>query len=212
MIVEIFFNLFSFLLLMSYLDKEVKDDEQLNREFEKKVSTNKIVFLGLSQSGKTSIIKTVFEGRAPEDTINQVATVRFERMIYDYKDYSIFTYDVGGQISYLDEAIEVTKEEIFTNVKALIFVVDASNIGTFTSSRQYLLKTLRNIYQYSENPGVFIFAHKMDLIKEDYREEAIRVFKEYFDLEQYEALELFETSIYDDSTINAINKILSKVL
>ena len=197
---------------MSYLDQEVKKEEDQDREFEKKVSTNKIVFLGLSQTGKTSIIKTVFEGRAPEDTTDQVATVRFERMIYNYKDYSLFTYDVGGQISYFDEAIEVTKEEIFSNVKALIFVVDTSNIGTFTPSRQYLLKALRNVHAYSKNPEIFIFAHKMDLITEDYREEAIRVLKEYFDLDQYEAIELYQTSIYDDSTINAIDEILNKVL
>ena len=194
---------------MQYMDQELhKEEEEFNAEWEEKLSADKILLLGLSQSGKTSIIKTVFEGRSPEDTHNLTATIRFERIIYSYKDHSICTYDVGGQISYLEEAIEVTKQQVFSDVKALIFVVDASNIGTFKTSRQYLLRALRNVYEYNDNPGVFIFAHKMDLITEEYRKEAIRVFQEYFNLEQYESIQLFQTSIYDDSTLNAIDMIL----
>ncbi len=195
--------------MMSYLDQDIKEEENLIEEMVSDTSSSKILFLGLTQTGKTSIIKTVFEGRAPEDTEDLVATVRFERMKYNYNDHKIFTYDVGGQISYLEEAIEVSKQEIFANVKALIFVIEAVNLGAYASSRQYLLRALRNVYQYSDDPRVYVFAHKMDLITEDNRDDAMRVFKQYLDLDKLENVVLFQTSIYDNSTIEAMEKILN---
>lgn len=193
---------------MSYLRSSKEDEESFKEDIEKKPDEKKILFMGITQSGKTSIIKTVFEGRAPESTESFVATVRFERMKHDFGDHSIYSFDIGGQIPYLEEAIGSLKQHIFSDIHALIFVVDIANVGTFTLSRQYLLKIIRNALQFSGNPQICLFAHKMDLITDEYKDEALSVFSRYFDLEKLESVELFTTSIYDESAIKAIEKIL----
>ncbi len=193
---------------MSYLSDTIENEENLKENIEKRTRGKKILFLGLSQSGKTSIVKTVFEKRPPEGTVDLDATVRFDRALYNYKDHQIYTFDVGGQISFLEEAIEIQKEHIFSDVFALIFVVDITNVGTYTSSRQYLLRTIRNVYELSDNPKIVLLAHKQDLIEEKYREEALRVFQTYFDLEKLESVQLKTTSIYDNSLPEVFNEIL----
>ncbi len=193
---------------MSYLRNSKEDEGIFKEEVDKKLNDKKILFLGLTQTGKTSIIKTVFEGRTHEDTESLVATVRLERKKHKFKDHNIYSIDIGGQISYLEEVIEVTKEQIFSQIYAMIFVIEIANVGSYTLSRQYLLRCIRNAYQFSNDPKIYVFAHKMDLITEEYRKEALNVFKRYFDLEQLESVELFSTSIYDDSTIKAVEKIL----
>jgi GTPase SAR1 family protein len=193
---------------MSYLSDTSEEEKEIKEKIERITRGRKILFLGLSQSGKTSIVKTVFEGRQPEGTEDLDATVRFDRAVYNYKDQELYTFDVGGQTSYLEEAIETLKEHIFSDVFALFFVVDITDVGTYTLSRQYLLRVIRNVFELSDNPRIILFAHKMDLIEEQYKEEALRVFRVYFDLEKLESVELEETSIYDDSLSVIFKKIL----
>ena len=193
---------------MSYLRGSKEEEEIFKEEVDKKLNDKKILFLGLTQTGKTSIIRTVFEGRTLEDTESLAATLRFERKKHKFKDHKILSIDVGGQISYLEEAIEVTKEQIFSKIYAMIFVIEIANVGSYTLSRQYFLRCLRNAIEFSDNPKICIFAHKVDLITEEYRKEALNVFNKYFEIEKLESVELFSTSIYDDSTIKAVEKIL----
>jgi len=117
-------------------------------------------------------------------------------------------YPASERVKRFREAIEINKQEIFSKVKIMIFVMDASNLGTFTLSRQYLMRSLRNVYQYSDNPRICLFAHKMDLISQENRAAAMRVFREYLDLDKFENIEVFETSIFDNSTIDAFKTIL----
>jgi len=193
---------------MSYLEKEIDSEEKLLKEIEQNTNIKKIVLIGLTQTGKTSIVKTVFEGRQPEDTKSFVATVRLERKKNSFRDQEILTVDVGGQISYFNEAIELMNEQIFSNVYVLVFVVDITDIGNFILARQYLLKSLRNVYQFSKNPKVYLFAHKMDLISEEHKEEALDMVRQYFDIDELKSVEIFPTSIYDETTIQAFEKIL----
>lgn len=194
---------------MSYLSDSIEEKEELIEKIEKRTEGKKIIFLGLSQSGKTSIIKTVFEGRTPEGVKELSATVRFDRARYNFHNQYLYTFDVGGQTSYLEEAIESMKDHIFTDVYALIFVVDITDVGTYTLSREYLLRAIRTVYELSNNPKVYLFAHKMDLITSEQKEEALEIFAKYFDIERLESIKLFRTSIFDDSLQGTFEKILS---
>ncbi|MFW9852171.1 MAG: ADP-ribosylation factor-like protein [Candidatus Thorarchaeota archaeon] len=185
---------------MSYLDKISSKEKEHNGK--------KILLLGLTQSGKTSIIKTFFEGMTPEDTESLDATIKFESNSYGFNDHKIQVYDVGGQIVYLEEAIEKNKERIFTDVKSLIFVIELPNMSTYELSRQYLLRILKNVYLYSDNPETYVFAHKIDLISKEYRDEAVRVFKKYFAIEEVKKIKVFQTSIYESTSKKALKEIL----
>ncbi|MHA1222113.1 MAG: hypothetical protein ACTSSG_05165 [Candidatus Heimdallarchaeaceae archaeon] len=111
-------------------------------------------------------------------------------------------------MSYLNEAIELMKEQIFSNVYVLVFVVDITDVGNFILARQYLLKSLRNVYRFSKNPKIYLFAHKMDLFSENHKREALDIVRKYFDIDELKSVEIFPTSIYDETTIQVFEKIL----
>ena len=185
---------------MSYLDKKSAKEKDQNGK--------KILLLGLTQSGKTSILKTFFEEMTPEATTSLAATTKFESNLYDFNNNKIQVYDVGGQIVYLEEAIEKNKERIFTDVKIMIFVIELPNLSTYELSRQYLLRVLKNVYLYSDDPKTYIFAHKIDLISEEYRDKAVQVFKKYFAIQDVKKIKVFQTSIYESTSQKALKEIL----
>ena len=59
------------------------------------VLESKVVVLGLSQSGKTSIRQVVFEGFAPEATALNPATVRINRKLFNLAGGGINLFDIG---------------------------------------------------------------------------------------------------------------------
>ncbi len=187
---------------MTYLDRGATRENDQKRE--------KILFLGLTQTGKTSIIKIFFEDMNPEDTETLDATIKFNSKEYYFNKHEIEVYDIGGQLSYLEEIIEKNKERIFSNVKILIFVIELPNISTYELSRQYLMRVLERVYQYSDNPKVHIFAHKMDLISEEYRDKAMQVFKNYFIKDEVKNINVFQTSIYESTSQKVLKGILEE--
>lgn len=106
---------------------------------------SKIVILGLSQSGKTSIRQVVFEGFAPQATSLNPATVRINRKLFNFAGSSINLVDVGGQSSYLNELFEKYTERTFSDLKALIYVVDISDASNIMRSKYYFDLTLDNL-------------------------------------------------------------------
>ncbi|MHA1186676.1 MAG: ADP-ribosylation factor-like protein [Candidatus Heimdallarchaeota archaeon] len=118
---------------------------------------SKVIVLGLSQSGKTSIRQVIFEGFTPESTSRNPATVRINRLAGG----SINLFDIGGQQSYLNEIFDQYKERTFSDVKAAIFVVDMSDAANIMRSKYYFDMTIANLSKISTKAKVYLFAHKM---------------------------------------------------
>jgi len=78
---------------------------------------SKVVVLGLSQSGKTSIRQVVFEGFTPEATALNPATVRINRKLFNLAGGGINLFDIGGQTNYLNEIFQQYKERTFSDVR-----------------------------------------------------------------------------------------------
>ena len=189
---------------MSYLQKEVPDDKILIKED----FGLKILFLGLAQTGKSSIIKVVFENMEPEKTSSLPATVGLKREFLDFSGYSLNVYDVGGQITYLEEAFLDLRESIFSYLKVLFFVVDSSKLLDLTTAKKYFERAYSNVQEYSKDAKISVLAHKMDLIPQEGRVKAIELISEFFDVRKYENVDLFETSIYEQSIFEALKKAL----
>ncbi|MHA1318119.1 MAG: hypothetical protein ACTSQ6_11485 [Candidatus Heimdallarchaeaceae archaeon] len=68
---------------------------------------SKIVILGLSQSGKTSIRQVVFEGFAPQATSLNPATVRINRKLFNFAGSSI----------------NLVEESMFSPIKWMLFLL-----------------------------------------------------------------------------------------
>ncbi len=193
---------------MSYLEEEIKKSDKLVENLIDSKFGKKILFTGLSQSGKSSIIQTVFEGRNPDLSSELRATVGFIRKQIDYAGISLYIFDLGGQESYLEEAFGPLRESLFSNLAHLIFVVDSANFGEYQKAREYFLKAIRNLEEFSKKATVSIFAHKIDLIPDYNREERIGTIKTLFDINSLERVKLYSTSIFEESIFEAIEKTL----
>ena len=199
---------------MSYLEKELDKEGKeviIDSAIEEELfGSNKILFTGLSQSGKTSIIQVVFEGKPPVATTDLRPTVRFTRQQQALNGFTYLVVDVGGQIAYLDEIFDVLNETVFKNLAYLFYIVDIADPDKFFQSREYFAKALSSVEQHSGKAKIFVLAHKMDLIPEADRERKIEKFKELFYLVNLDNVELHQTSIYEESIFNVLHGILLK--
>ena len=193
---------------MSYLEDDIKKTDKLVEELIESKLGRKILFTGLSQSGKSSIIQTVFEGRNPEMTSDMQATIGFIRKQIDYEGISLYIFDLGGQIPYLEEAFGTLKESIFSNLSTLIFVIDAANFGEYQQARTYFLRALKNVDEFCKEAKIRLLAHKMDLIPDDEKDERLQTLSSIFDIDNLENIEIYPTSIFEKSIFEAIEKIL----
>ena len=177
----------------------------------KKKSESKVIVLGLSQSGKTSIRQVIFEGFAPQATSRNPATVRINRKLFNLAGSNINLYDIGGQTNYLNELFQQYKERTFSDVKAAIFVVDVSDAANIMRSKYYFDLTLQTLNSLSTTSRVYVFAHKLDIVPLNKRETIIQSIADIFEIEKYKNSAIFGTSIFDDSVWDAMQQVLSFV-
>ncbi|NHJ49956.1 MAG: hypothetical protein FK733_19345 [Asgard group archaeon] len=172
---------------------------------------SKVVILGLSQSGKTSIRQVVFEGFTPEATALNPATVRINRKLFNLAGGGINLFDIGGQTNYLNEVFQQYQDRTFTNVKAAIFVVDVSDAANLMRSKYYFDLTLKSVLEIATNARIYVFAHKIDVVPMNKREAIIQSISEIFEVDNHDNVEIFATSIFDETVLEAMQKVLSFV-
>lgn len=194
---------------MSYLEKNIQEEEFVAKEIDKGDFGHKLLFIGLAQTGKSSIIKVVFEGVKPEETSDILATISYQRKLLDFSGYSLNVYDVGGQITYLEEAFVALRESIFSHLKTLFFVVDSVKADDLKAAKNYFKRALRNVEDYSKGAQIFVLAHKMDLIPEENREKVFQTISDYFEINKYNNVKAFSTSIFEESIFSAIKEAVS---
>ncbi len=193
---------------MSYLEEEIPKEDVLIKDLDKSDFGSKLLFLGLAQTGKSSIIQVVFENRDPATTKDIPATVGVRRRLMDFSGLSLNVYDVGGQITYLEEAFVDLRESIFSKIKSLFFVVDTSKYGDFEKAKMYFVRAVKNLKDYSPHGKMVLLAHKMDLVPKEERDKAIEFISEVFELEKYLDIKVLGTSIFEDSILDAVEKVL----
>jgi len=191
---------------MSYLEKVIEEEEFVAKEIEKGDFGHKLLFIGLSQTGKSSIIKVVFEGVKPEETSKILATVSFQRKLIDFSGYSLNVYDVGGQITYLEEAFVALRESIFSHLKTLLFVIDSEKVGELNDAKNYFKRAISNVNDYSKGAKIFVLTHKIDLIPEEKREKVFKKIIDFFEIDKYDNVKAFATSIFDESIFKALEE------
>ncbi|NHJ05932.1 MAG: hypothetical protein EAX90_13985 [Candidatus Heimdallarchaeota archaeon] len=176
-----------------------------------KKQESKVIVLGLSQSGKTSIRQVIFEGFAPEATAQNPATVRINRKLFNLAGSGINLLDIGGQTNYLNELFQQYKERTFAEVKAAIFVVDVSDAANIMRSKYYFDLTLQTLNKLSNKARLYVFAHKMDVVPLNKRESIIKSISDIFEIDKHENAGIFGTSIFDETVWEAMQQVLSYV-
>lgn len=116
----------------------------------------KIIFTGLSEAGKTSIIdrlKAIYRSPAP--------TLGAKPEVLKLAGIPLRVTDMGGQKTFRDAYLE-KPELYFANAKIVFYVVDIQDEDNYQTSIDYLIRIL-SIYRYlNEAPELSILIHKYD--------------------------------------------------
>ena len=176
-------------------------------------SSRKIILLGLSQAGKTSIRDVVFGGTAPEETADYAATLNYERQVEQVADEPITVMDLGGQEVFLKRFLSSMSSFILSNVAVLVFICDISTSDKFPASLKAFVEGTNRLEEMSDvQPAVYILLHKTDLMP-DLTQRAERM---EFLMEMYQTsvvtknITFLQTSIYDNSIHEAFKRITAE--
>jgi Ras-related GTP-binding protein A/B len=190
--------------------------ENLNKKEEKDL-VSKILFTGLDNGGKSSIILAL------QREISQIAmlkpTRQAQRKIFEYLGRQISEWDLGGQkryrIAYLKEPTKY-----FDNTSVCIYVIDVQDKERLGESLSYFNDVIAQFRKLNleKTPLVYIFFNKMDpdFLKEeqihidglisDIKDKIAKIVKSEF------TTTFFNTTIYDLwSIISAFSQILLKL-
>ncbi|MFX0062049.1 MAG: ADP-ribosylation factor-like protein [Candidatus Hermodarchaeota archaeon] len=173
---------------------------------------DKIILLGLAESGKTTILKVVSEGYIPDKKAPYSATLDYTRKNISLFGKKLTVFDLGGQKAFLDRFIGELAEFIFSGVKILIFVVDIVEVNRLSLAKYYLDLALKRIKQYSSTAAVYVFLHKVDLIdqKDQTRmNEFSKNIKTFLSTESDYPVTFFETSVFDPAIFQVFKDLIT---
>lgn len=173
----------------------------------------KVLLMGKSGSGKTSMRSIIFANYIARDTRRLGATIDVEHSHVRFLGNLVLNlWDCGGQESYMDQYFQSQKENIFRNVEVLIYVFDVES-REFDKDMHYYQSCLEAILNYSPDAKIFCLIHKMDLIVEDQRDSIFKTRQE--DLKKLSLpleCKAFRTSIWDETLYRAWSSIVYQLI
>ncbi|KAJ1921945.1 hypothetical protein H4219_000292 [Mycoemilia scoparia] len=136
----------------------------------------KILLMGKSGAGKTSMRTMIFSSFAAADTRHLGATMDVEHSTVSYiSDLQLNIWDCGGQTKFMESYNHERRDYVFPDVEVLIYVFDVENYNKPGEIDMYQ-ECIDNLSEFSPNAKVFCLIHKVDLLTE---EEKAYVFKDY---------------------------------
>ena len=172
----------------------------------------KVLFMGLGASGKSSIRSVVFEGKNPEEVKDYQATINYTRSTKNFIDSSFQIFDCGGQENFISAFMGDQAEFIFTNVSIFIWVVDMSNFDQVSTSKFYFNHGITRLHEFSSNGTVFCLFHKRDLVSPDQRDQVFLNMKKFFEIDSPFEIQFRTTSIFDRSIYQTIGEMLQTLI
>ncbi|XP_005401596.1 PREDICTED: ras-related GTP-binding protein B isoform X1 [Chinchilla lanigera] len=197
----------------------------------------KVLLMGKSGSGKTSMRSIIFANYIARDTRRLGATI-LDRLHSLQINSSLSTYslvdsvgstktfdvehshvrflgnlvlnlwDCGGQDIFMENYFTNQRDNIFQNVEVLIYVFDVES-RELEKDMHYYQSCLEAILQNSPDAKIFCLVHKMDLVQEDQRD---LIFKEREEdlrrLSRPLECSCFRTSIWDETLYKAWSSIV----
>ncbi|XP_033225144.1 ras-related GTP-binding protein A isoform X1 [Belonocnema kinseyi] len=169
----------------------------------------KVLLMGKSGSGKTSMRSIIFANYIARDTRRLGATIDVEHSHVRFLGNLVLNlWDCGGQEAFMENYFASQRDNIFRNVEVLIYVFDVES-RELDKDMHYYQSCLEAILQNSPEAKIFCLVHKMDLIQDDQRDLIFREREE--DLRRLSLpLECtcFRTSIWDETLYRAWSSIV----
>lgn len=169
-------------------------------------ASQKVVFMGLGASGKSSIRSIIFEGKAPEDVADYKATIDYSRSTRSVVGTAFQIFDCGGQESFISNFVGEQAEFIFSNVKILIWVTDVGDFDQVSTSKFYYDQAISKLMEYSPEGIIFCLFHKTDLLQPNMKEELLENMKQYFVSPKTVKIYYRGTTIFDSSIFQTIGE------
>eukprot|EP00042_Codosiga_hollandica_P014757 m.34384 g.34384 ORF g.34384 m.34384 type:complete len:310 (+) comp43503_c0_seq1:96-1025(+) len=176
-------------------------------------SKKKVLLMGKSGSGKTSMRSIIFASYIARDTRRLGATIDVEHSHVKFLgDLTLNLWDCGGQEAFMENYFTSQKHNIFRNVAVLIYVFDIDSRDN-EKDYQYFQSCLSSIQENSRDAKIFCLIHKMDLIAEADRDS---VFSERQAELKRRSLPMdvfcFRTSIWDETLYKAWSSIVVSLI
>jgi len=192
-------------LTIQYLTKDEK---------KKTTSASKLLFTGLDNAGKTTIIYAL------QREFSKIAFLKptrgAQRRIFEFMGKEIAEWDLGGQISYRISYLK-NPGKYFDDTEIVVYVIDVQNRVRIPESISYLKDVVEQFRKLEIAPPMYIFLHKYDPAL---RRNALNEMKN-LELEikekikksvEYKEIYYYNTSIYDlPSIIKAMSEILLNI-
>jgi len=171
----------------------------------------KVLLMGRSGSGKTSMRSIIFANYIARDTMRLGATIDVEHSHVRFLGNLVLNlWDCGGQEAFMENYFSSQRDHIFRNVEVLIYLFD---IQSREKDLNYYKSCIEAIQQNSKDAKVFCLIHKMDLVPEDQRE---TIFKkretELISLSTPLKITCFRTSIWDETLYKAWSSIVYSLI
>ena len=174
-----------------------------HEERDSKEQVFKILFTGLDEAGKTSIILAL------QREFSKIAVIEptrgAQRTTFKLLGREVTEWDLGGQKSYLISYLK-NPGKFFANTELAIYVIDILDSSRIIESLSYLFDVIEKFEELGIEPPLNIFFHKCDpklIHNVEYEIEAQidELRKEIIETANYKKINFFCTSIYDPYTI-----------
>lgn len=169
--------------------------------------------MGKSGSGKTSMRSIIFANYVARDTRRLGATLDVEHSHVRLLGKLLLNlWDCGGQEAFMESYFVSQRDNIFRNVKVLIYVFDVESRDLEQDLRQYQ-SCLEAIMEKSPGAKMFCLVHKLDLVQEDQREVVFTDRQEQLRrLSRPLHITCFGTSIWDETLYKAWSSIVHMLI
>lgn len=170
----------------------------------------KIILMGLGNSGKTCIYERVFEGKQAWELIHSVVTKGIS-----YRQYcmgsicSPMVWDLGGQAQYREEYHSTLKNQIFTKAAVLLFIIDVSDMQRLDEALKEFQWAAENITAANPKAHIYIFFHKIDLIID--KAAIITHLKAKIASVWKQPVKTYVTSVFNESLFHAWSDIIQSI-
>jgi Ras-related GTP-binding protein A/B len=136
----------------------------------KKPKKKKVLLMGKSGSGKSSMRSIIFSNYIARDTRRLGATIDVDLSTVKFLgNLTLNLWDCGGQEAFMENYLSQQRVHVFSNVGVLIYVFDIESRDVDRDLATYV-SILAALLQYSPSARIYVLIHKMDLIVPTARE------------------------------------------
>ncbi len=125
-----------------------------------KKSSTKVIFVGLDNAGKSSLIN-LLSGKNLAGSVNLEPTTMVNHVNIALQDLDLIVWDFGGQESYRQIYLQ-NPEEYLTQVDLIIYVIDSLDTQRFDETLNFFSRFLDAITNLKEHPYLLVLLHKGD--------------------------------------------------